>query len=145
MDAKTAKSIQDAVLKWALTEDAIRSVTLIGSWARMEAGPDSDIDLIILCRAPSRFRRQTAWLAEIGWTGWSFELIDASDEDYGNVWSKRVTLAPDMEVEIGFALTDWARIDPVDPGTRQVVAGGCQPLLDRDGDMCALLEALRSR
>ena len=145
MDATTAKSIQDAVLNWALTEDAIRSVALIGSWARMEAGPDSDIDLIILCRDPSQFRRQTAWLAEIGWAGRGFEPIGARDEDYGDVWSKRVTLAPDIEVEIGFALTDWARIDPVDPGTRQVVAGGCQPLLDRDGDMRALLEALRVR
>ncbi len=143
MDAAAARSVQDAVLQWASADQTIRSVALVGSWARMTARPDSDIDLMVLCQDPSHFRQQDGWLANIGWTDRGFEISRTGEEDYGAAWSKRIHLLPPAEVEITFARVDWASIDPVDPGTRQVVDGGCKALLDKDGDVGRLIGALQ--
>jgi hypothetical protein len=46
-----------------------------------------------------------------------------------------------MEVELGIADTLWARLDPVDAGTRRVVTDGLKPLVDKDGLFRALVGA----
>jgi streptomycin adenylyltransferase len=143
MDAAAAGLVQDVVLTWASADPTIRAVALVGSWARRAARPDSDIDLMVLCQDPSHFRRQDTWLADMKWHDGGFEIARTMDEDYGAAWSKRLLLQPDAEVEITFAHVDWACIDPVDPGTREVVGGGCKALLDKDGDVGRLIEALR--
>ncbi len=98
---------------------------------------------MVLCQDPLHFRRQDAWLANIDWHCRGFEISQIVDEDYGAAWSKRILLLPDAEVEITFAHVDWASIDPVDPGTREVIDGGCKALLDKDGDVDRLIEFLK--
>jgi hypothetical protein len=55
------------------------------------------------------------------------------DEDYGVLWSRRLWLERvRFEVEIGFVRPSWAELNPLDPGTRRVVADGCRILYDPD-------------
>jgi hypothetical protein len=56
--------------------------------------------------------------------------------------SKRVYYADGREVEFGITTVDWARIDPVDAGTRRVVADGMAILSDPDNILQALIEAV---
>lgn len=46
-------------------------------------------------------------------------------------------------MELGVADVSWARLAPVDPGTRRVVNDGLVPLIDKDGLLGALTEACR--
>lgn len=127
------KIVRD-VNEWACAREDIRAVALVGSHARGDAGPDSDVDLVLLCSEPERYLRSTEWIRVFG------EPLRSSLEDWGRVRSVRVLYRGGIEVEFGFADPDWAAL-PLDAGTADVLRDGSRVLLDRDG---ALREALAS-
>jgi hypothetical protein len=122
--------------------DDVLAVALLGSYARDEARPDSDIDLIAITSDPGRFRHQGQWVNDLQWKQVGIQVSSWSDEDYGALWSRRLVLSTGLEVEVGFAALSWARIDPVDAGTREVVQGGMRILLDPSGLLDQLLHAV---
>jgi uncharacterized protein len=132
-----------AVLRWAIGRNDIRGVALVGSHARGSARRDSDIDLVILAEMPEVFRADPSWLESIDWGAPPTRVRLCEDEDYGVVWSRRIWLEPDLELEIGFAPLAWASVSPLDPGTRQVIADGCRILHDPDGMLGRLCAAAR--
>jgi hypothetical protein len=132
-----AFDIVTALTNWAKLQQDIRGVALVGSHARNAARPDSDIDMVILSKKPDRFR-DTSWLTTIEWSRLGVELINWSDEGYGALWSRRIWLKPDCEVEFGFTSLSWADVAPIDRGTAEIISNGCRILYDPDG----LLERL---
>jgi Nucleotidyltransferase domain len=135
--------IIEAVLRWAIGRHDIRGVALVGSHARGNARRDSDIDLLILAEVPEVFRTDPSWLKSIDWRTASTRVRSWSDEDYGAVWSRRIWLEPDFELEVSFALLTWASTNPIDSDTQEVVGGGCRILHDPDGvldRLCAPVE-----
>jgi uncharacterized protein len=90
------------VVRWALDRPDVRAVGMVGSWARGDARPDSDVDLVVLADDPARLRR--------------------------GEW----------------APVSWAAV-PVDEGTAHVVADGLRVLLDPDGLLTRLVEAVARR
>jgi hypothetical protein len=138
-DRARALEIVTALTNWARLQEDIRGLALVGSHARNAARPDSDIDIVCLSKNPDRFR-DTSWLVTIEWSRLGFELIKWSDEEYGALWSRRMRLKPDCELEFGFTSLSWADTGPVDRGTAKVISDGCRILYDPDG----LLERLNS-
>jgi hypothetical protein len=66
---------------------------------------------------------------------WINEFGDAKSikvEDWGQVTSLRVFCQEDLEVEYGITTLEWAR-EPLDEGTRQVIADGMEVMLDKSG------------
>jgi uncharacterized protein len=128
------------VTAWAKAQPMIRAVALVGSHARGTAGPDSDIDFMLLATDPDTFRADLMWVDQIDW-----HRIDAhpqkwQDEDYGLAWSRRVWLARAfMPVELTFAPLSWANADPPDAGTQRVISGGCRILYDPDSLLAQLI------
>ena len=135
-------AILAVIMKWAKAQSEIRGLALVGSHARNAARPDSDIDLIVLAEDPESFR-DPAWLAAINWSIARVRATSWSDEEYGAVWSRRVWLDPDGELEVSFAHITWADTSSVDPGTARVVQDGCRVLYDPDGSLERLVETLR--
>ena len=125
----------DHVTAWALRQPTITGVALVGSHARGEARPDSDIDLVLLCTDPQAFLDDTAWLRVFG------EVATCHTEDWGLVTSLRVYYRERFEVEFGLTSLVWAVL-PVDPGTQSVVLNGMRILVDREGILERLQEVV---
>lgn len=127
------ESILARVARWANKRSDISAVALVGSWARGAAHADSDIDLVLLTPDPLRFRQNDRWLSEIDWQAIGSEPTTWRDADYDPVWSRHLQLADGTEIEFGFGPLTWASVDPIDPGTCQVIGDGCRILYDPQG------------
>jgi protein-S-isoprenylcysteine O-methyltransferase Ste14/predicted nucleotidyltransferase len=128
----------EAVRGWAARRRDIRALLLVGSHARGDARPDSDIDFVLLCHDPASCLRRTNWIAAFG------DVARFAVEDWGKVRSLRVFYRDGTEVEFGIAGLEWAALPP-DPGTREVLREGGSILLDRDGLLEGVTQAVRGR
>jgi uncharacterized protein len=132
-----------AIFDWARAKTTIQAVAIVGSHARGTAIVNSDIDVVLLTTDPNSFRTHTAWLAAIAWDVVGARPTRWEDEDYGALWSRRVWLEQNVsEIEFGFASPLWADVNPLDPGTRQVIADGCRILHDPYGLLRRLCAAV---
>jgi len=126
-----------AVSRWAASDPRIRGVTLVGSRARGKARSDSDVDFVVLTEAHEALGGDTSWYSTFG----SVELVRS--EQWGQLAERRLRRPSGLEVEIGIAPVTWAKVDPIDSGTREVVShGGCEILYDPDGLLAALMRAV---
>jgi predicted nucleotidyltransferase len=132
MTTRSVGTFLQQITAWAKTEQGILSLGLVGSQARGTAGPDSDVDLVILARDPQSFLQDTAWLAHFG------AVESRQVEDYGRVQSLRVWYRSGLEVEYGLTDAGWATL-PLDPGTRRVVADGLRVLWERQPLLAPLM------
>jgi len=112
------------VVQWGNEKEDISAILLVGSHARGEARPDSDVDLVILVGSPGKYLNDLEWLGRFG------NPINTSIEDWGNVQSLRVWFEGDIEVEFGFTSHNWLS-QPLDPGTHQVLSEGYRFLIDK--------------
>ena len=104
---------------------------LCGSYARGDAGPDSDIDFCVIAAEPRVLLEDRTWMLDLGADARIVEGV----EDYQLVQSIRVFYGP-TEVEFGVADEAWMRL-PVDKDTAGVINNGFRILFDPDGRLAA--------
>jgi predicted nucleotidyltransferase len=123
---KQVKDLLNTVVKWAENKPEILGVALVGSYARDQAKIDSDVDLVFLTSTPNELTEGIEWITQFG------EVKSLKLEDWGLVTSLRVFYQKDLEVEYGITTLEWIS-EPLDEGTRQVIADGMKILLDKTG------------
>ncbi len=111
------------VTQWAQRNIDISALILVGSHARGEARPDSDIDLVIITSKPKTFI-EIPFMSEFG------EVMRFELEDWGLVTSLRTWYANSLEVEFGITTPLWIQ-KPLDYGTQRVLSDGYQVLVDK--------------
>ena len=136
MDLLAPTTFLNRFAAWAGAQLDIQAVALVGSYARGTARTESDVDIVLITDKPERYLRHDEWLARFG------PVVRVEEEDWGRVQSRRVFYSSGLEVEYGITTAQWAELDPVDPGTRQV-AEGMRVLFDR-GILDSLSRALAS-
>lgn len=141
-DARTDRraeidAVIDHVTAWAAGRGDVVGLLLVGSVARNEARPDSDVDLMLLVTDPDRYRAGT-WTASLGLGQ------PALMRTWGVITERRFIIASGLEVELNVGAADWARTEPCDPGTRRVVTDGARILHDPSGILRDLLHALQA-
>ena len=133
----------EALSHWARSRTDIVGLALVGSHARDAAGPTSDVDVVIVTSSPDGYRANSEWVSTIPWPRQSAPPAAWRDAEYGAVWSRHLRFADGVVVELTFAAPQWAKTDPVDSGTRQVVGDGCRIVWDPQGVLGRLLAAVR--
>lgn len=118
---------------WTAQQNDIQSILLVGSHARGQAKPTSDIDLCILVDHPKKYLSDHTWAEQFG------VIQKIQTEYYGKVTSLRIHYKSGLEVEYSFTTPDWADI-PVDEGTRKVITDGVKILYDPKNKLDMLLK-----
>lgn len=131
METAAAVEFVRQVANWAQAEEGVVGVALVGSYARGEARPDSDLDFVIIATDPSSYTDDPSWINSFG------EAASCRTEDWGILTSLRVFYQAGQEVEFGISSLAWAAIPP-DSGTARVVADGMRVLYDPHGRLARL-------
>jgi len=82
--SRNTADLISVVLRWAELREDVLGLAVVGSHARGDARPDSDVDVVLVCREPSRLLVDTAWVYAFG------EAHEVRREDWGLVQSVRV-------------------------------------------------------
>lgn len=111
-----------------LSEDtpAIESVILVGSYARGTNTPESDIDIVIITSEKVKMLENPAFIDRFG------KVCKKQTEYYGACTSIRAWYESGIEAEFGFVEPTWLA-EPLDIGTRRVLADGYRVIADRAG------------
>lgn len=129
--SKVAVLLQE-VANWAIAQEDVVGVVLVGSFASGRAGPGSDVDLVIISKASQILLEDSSWTQLFG----SSKRV--SWEDWGKVRSLRVRYERGLEVEFGIAGADWIA-SPIDEGTNEVLRSGAALVYDREGAVAKTL------
>ncbi|HEY3251663.1 MAG TPA: nucleotidyltransferase domain-containing protein [Ignavibacteria bacterium] len=124
------------VKAWGIEEKNIISILLVGSYANGSAKENSDIDIIILTPNPDGYLQNRSWLDKFGKTD---RIIY---EEWGLVRTVRAFYRNGFEAEFNFSTEEWAKTNPVDTGTKKVMAGGYKIIIDKTGIISSLIEAI---
>jgi predicted nucleotidyltransferase len=138
MRTPTNDEIVARVVGWAESRRDIRALLVVGSYARGSATATSDVDLVVLTESPARYLEDEGWVRDVG----GVEVVRT--RAWGPLTERRVRFPSGLEVEFGFVRPSWAWMEPIEPGTRQVLDDGCRLLLDKDGVVTPLLARLAS-
>lgn len=120
MFEKFLKEIKD----YAMTNSHIKSVILVGSYARGDNDGNSDIDIVIITSNKSDMIENQSFILEFG------EVLKSQVEYYGACTSIRVWYKDGKEVEFGIVKPSWIQ-KPLDEGTRNVLSGGYKVIVDK--------------
>jgi uncharacterized protein len=130
--------VLEAAAAMARSEPSILAIALVGSCARGTAGPESDIDLVILADDPVPLCRRSDWFTRFG------PVVLQGQREFGDVTERRLRRDDGVEIEVGLTAPSWADTDPVDGGTARVVREGFTIVFDPDGLLAQLQAAVTS-
>lgn len=121
---------------WVQANSQILSCGIVGSYARDEAKPSSDVDVCLLVTDVSEFLDNHNWIRAFG----SAEKVIR--ETWGPVETLRVYFE-ELEVEFNFSKPSWARV-PLDFGTASVLGDGITLVCDKNGLLQRAVDATKS-
>lgn len=142
MTPDQAKTLTDTIARFVESQPDLKSLALVGSWARNAARPDSDIDLLVLADDPSAYRTDRTWLIRA--LAPQFRVSSSHVADYGQVWSCHAQLEPTCELELSFGPLAWTATNPIDAGTMRVARDGLRIIVDKDDRLRRLVDAVDS-
>ena len=120
----TEKFINE-IKQWGTENTNIKSIIIVGSYARGTNKATSDIDLIIITTNKDEMLNNQNFIELFG------EVERTQTEYYGACTSVRVWYKNGSEVEFGLVTPDWIA-QPLDKGTYRVLSDGYNIIIDKN-------------
>ncbi len=120
----TEKFINE-IKQWGTENTNIKSIIIVGSYARGTNKATSDIDLIIITTNKDEMLNNQNFIELFG------EVERTQTEYYGACTSVRVWYKNGPEVEFGLVTPDWIA-QPLDKGTYRVLSDGYNIIIDKN-------------
>jgi len=133
---REVEAFLERAARWAEARPDVVAAGLAGSWARGDATDASDVDVIVLAENPAAFTESDDWAGGLRATA------VVRRRSWGAITERRVALPSGLEVEVGIGEQSWAAVEPLDPGTAEVVRDGFRILHDPHGLLARLVAAL---
>lgn len=125
MTSQLPAEIFQQLKQFGADEPAIKAVIVVGSFARGTAGPDSDVDLVIITTDVQRFLNERTWIEKFG------KIRSCELEDYKLVQSLRVVYKDGPEMEFGITSMEWIA-DAQRQSSGEILSGGYRVIYDPD-------------
>ena len=93
-----------AIQQWARGRADLRGLALVGSYAKGNPTPTSDVDLVILTDSQQSYLNDHQWICELGIPR------RTAVERWGKLTAVRVFFQDGPEVEFGFTATEWCAV-----------------------------------
>ena len=136
---KNIDDFLERVKKWAETQNDIKAILLVGSYARSQAHEDSDIDLVLLTNEPNKYLDDYSFTKNFGC------IKEIKKEFWGRVTSLRIWYREGFEVELGITTPDWITEDPLDAETLRTIKDGAKVVINRIGNLEKLITSVSKR
>lgn len=111
--------------EFSINEIGIKSVIVVGSYARGKNTETSDLDLCIITNNKKQIIDNLEFIKKFG------EFNQKQLEYYGACTSIRVWYKNGLEVEFGIVEPSWISL-PLDDGTRKVLSDGYKVIIDKE-------------
>ena len=126
-----------AVHAWAVTDEQVHAVAVVGSYACGRPRMSSDLDLVIVASAPKRLLPDIDCVsAAVG-----VHAAPVRERDWGRLRERRFRTPTGLDIDLGIVALSWLGT-PVDPGTARVLRDGCQIVFDPEGVTAETLHSL---
>lgn len=113
------------IKQWGTENTNIKSIIIVGSYAKGTNKATSDIDLIIITTNKDEMLNNQNFIELFG------EVERTQTEYYGACTSVRVWYKNGPEVEFGLVTPDWIA-QPLDKGTYRVLSDGYNIIIDKN-------------
>ena len=110
------------ICAWCEEDSRIKTLILVGSYARGEESENSDIDLMVVTDDKESLLSDCTWIDIYG------KSREYRFEYYGPCTSVRVFYEDGTEIEYGIVGTSWLNV-PLDEGTKRVLQDGYKVLV----------------
>ncbi len=130
--------LKKTAIKLGKNDNLILCILLVGSYARNEQRPDSDIDFVIISKDKTKMINTYEWINIIGKTESEVKI-----EYYGEITSLRAN-CKGYEYEIGIGSEKWIEL-PLDSGTRKVLEDRYIVMYEKDNVMKNVKSEVRER
>lgn len=119
------ENLIQTIKAYAKNDAHIRSVLIVGSYARSANKEDSDLDLVIMTTNKQEMVEKPNFVNRFG------KVIKQQTEYYGACTSIRIWYEDGKETEFGLVEPSWISL-PLDKGTEKVLSDGYQIIIDKD-------------
>lgn len=109
---------------WAMKEESIESIILVGAYAKGTHHATSDVDLCIITTNKLRWLNEQSFIEQFG------RIEKKQTEADGLCTSIGVWYQSGQEVEFGFVEPTWIST-PLDTGTLRVLQDGYKVIIDK--------------
>lgn len=127
------EALLERIVAWGERSPDVRAVLVLGSWARSDRPADawSDLDLLVVCEAPSRYLDGAGWLEQLGPVWLTFR----EPTSVGNRWERRVLFDGGQDVDLVFLTAEELGMALGLPEVRAGLRRGVRVALDKDGSL----------
>lgn len=110
--------------EWALGNNDIESMIIVGSYARGTNKDTSDLDIVLVTTNKCKMVETQEFTKHFG------DVEKKQTEYYGECTSIRVWYKSGQEIEFGIVESSWIAV-PLDSGTKNVLSDGYKIVVDK--------------